>query len=117
MRIAGFQIPEIVQVAVGEDNEAAILGTGVLAGLLFSDQGLFLLRLGLENNKREAFFVQKQEVNESFRYLLEIVAEGIDIGGSDGDAGFQTDVGGPCLRQGKNANRSPQAIGLSLFVQ
>jgi hypothetical protein len=36
-----------VQVAVGEDDEAAVLGLGVLAGLLLAHERVLILRFGL----------------------------------------------------------------------
>ena len=38
MGIAAFQVPEVVQVAVGQHDEAAVQGTRVLARLLLADQ-------------------------------------------------------------------------------
>jgi hypothetical protein len=68
-----------VQVAVGEDDEAAVLGLGVLAGLLLADERVLVLPLGLEDDEREAFGVDQQEVDEALAGLLEVVAEGIKI--------------------------------------
>jgi len=38
--IATFKIPEVMQVAVGEDDKADVFGFGVGAGLLFADKGI-----------------------------------------------------------------------------
>ncbi len=40
--IAAFQIPEIVQVAIGEDDEAAVLGFGIFARLFLADERIFV---------------------------------------------------------------------------
>ena len=63
--IAALEIPEVVQVAVGEDDEAAVLGPGVLAGLLLADERVLVLRLGLEDDEREALGVEEEEVDEA----------------------------------------------------
>jgi hypothetical protein len=36
--IAAFEVPEIVQAAVGKNNKTAVLRTGVFASLLFADK-------------------------------------------------------------------------------
>ena len=59
-----------MQVAVGEDDEAAVLGTGVLAGLLFGDERILVLGLG----------VKEEEVDEPFFDLLDVVAERVQVG-------------------------------------
>ena len=43
--VAAIQIPEVMQIAVRQDDEAAILGAGVFAGLLLADERVFVLRL------------------------------------------------------------------------
>lgn len=91
--IPAFQIPEVVQVAVGEDDEAAVLGTGVLAGLLLPDERVFVLRLGLEDDQREAATVEQKEINKPSRGSLEVLAEGVEIGGFDGHGRLEPDVG------------------------
>jgi len=83
-----------MQVAVGEDDEAAVQGLGVLAGLLLPGQRAFGFGLGFENDQREAFLVEQQEIDESPGGLLEVIAEGVQVGGLERDAGFETDIGG-----------------------
>ena len=78
--VAALQVPEVVQVAVGEDDEAAVLGLGVFAGLLLADERVLVLRFGLKDDEREAFGVEQQEVDEALARLLEVVAKGIQIG-------------------------------------
>ena len=43
--VAAFEVPEIVQVAVGEDDEAAVLRLGVFASLLLADERVLVLRI------------------------------------------------------------------------
>jgi len=47
--VAAFEVPEVVQVAVGKDDEAAVLGLGVFAGLLFGDERILVLGFGFED--------------------------------------------------------------------
>lgn len=91
-RVATLQIPEIVQVAVGENHEAAILRLGVLSCLLFTDEGILVLGLGFEDKERETPGIEQKKVNEPFCGLLEVVAERIQVGGLDRDAGFEANV-------------------------
>src|SRR5690606_33466043 len=51
VRIAPLQIPEVVEISIGENNEAAILRTGVFTSLFLADQWILVLRLGFENDK------------------------------------------------------------------
>ena len=77
-----------MQVAVGEDDEAAVLGLGVSARLLLAHERAFVLGLGFENDERETFFVQQEEVDEAFGGFLEVLAERIEILRLYRDAGF-----------------------------
>ena len=92
--VAAFEIPEVVQVAVGEDDEAAVLRARVLPGLFLRRERILILGLGLEDDEREAPGVEQEEVDEALAGLLEVVAERVEVGGLDRDAGFETDVGG-----------------------
>ena len=58
-----------MQVAVGEDDEAAVLRLGVLASLLLAHERAFVFGLGFEDDEREAFFVEQEEVDEAFASL------------------------------------------------
>jgi len=49
---AAFEVPEVMQVAVGKDDEAAILRLGVFTDLLFSQEWAFVLGLGFEEIAR-----------------------------------------------------------------
>ena len=39
--VAALQVPEVVQVPIGENDEAAVLRTRIPAGLLLADEGIF----------------------------------------------------------------------------
>ena len=45
-RVAITEIPEIMDVAIGKDDEAHILGMGIGTCLLFTDEGILLLTFG-----------------------------------------------------------------------
>jgi hypothetical protein len=92
--IAAFEIPEVVQVAVRENDEAAVLVAGVFAGLLLADKWVLVLCLGFKDDERETLGVEKQKVDVALGCLLEIVAECVEVGCLDGDAGFKANVGG-----------------------
>ena len=92
--IAAFKVPEVMQVAVGEDDEAAVLGSGIFAGLLLADERVLVLRFGLQDDEREAPRVEQQEVDETLARLLEVLAERVEVRGLERHAGFKLDVGG-----------------------
>ena len=94
VRAATLQIPEVVQVAVGKKDKTTVLGLGVFAGLFLADERILVLRLGLKDDEREAFGVEQQEVDEALARLLEVVAEGIQLGRLDRHAWLKSDVGG-----------------------
>jgi len=77
--IAALQVPEIVQVAIGEHHEATVLRPRILTRLLLANERILVLRLSLKNNERETFGVQQQEVDEAPGDLLEIVAQGNQV--------------------------------------
>ena len=43
MRVSLFQIPEIMQVAIRENNDTAVLGLGVFTGLFLADEADLIL--------------------------------------------------------------------------
>ena len=69
-----------MQVAVGENDEAAILGTSVFACLLLSNQRVFIFGLCFKNDEREAFLVEQQEVDKALACLFKVLAQGVEIG-------------------------------------
>lgn len=82
-----------MQVAVGEDDKAAVLGTGVSAGLLFADERVFVFGFGFEDDEGEAAIVEQQKVDKAFARFLKVAAKRVEVGGFDGDGGFEADVG------------------------
>ena len=92
--IAAFEIPEVVQVAVGKNDEATVLRLGVFARLLFADEWIFVFGLGFENKQRKAFGIEQEKVDKAFCALFEVGAERVQVGGLDRDAGFKANVGG-----------------------
>ncbi len=68
-----------MQVSIGEDNEAAVLGAGVSPGLLLSYQRLLLFRLGLQHDERESPLVQKKVVDEPPAGLLKVIPKSIQV--------------------------------------
>ena len=93
VRVALFQIPEVVQVAVGEDDEAAFLVLGVLPRLLLADQRVFVLGFGFQYEQGFAGLVEQQEVGEAVAGLLEVLAEFVKRRLAQLDVRFQSDVG------------------------
>lgn len=91
--IAAFQIPEVMQVAVREDDKAAVLRTGVSARLLLADQRIFTFGLGFQHQQRKTLGIQQQEIDEALAGGLEVVAERVQIGVFERDAGFKPDIG------------------------
>ena len=82
-----------MQVAVGKDDEPAVLRFGVLARLLFADQRIFVFGLGFEDDEGEAFFVQKQEIDEAFAGFFKVIAECVQCLGSECDFRLKLNIG------------------------
>jgi len=80
IRAAAFEVPEVVQVAIGKDNEAAVLRLGIFARLLFADERILVFGFGFENQQRKAFGIEQEKVDEAFCALLEVGAERIQVG-------------------------------------
>ena len=64
--IAAFEVPEVMQVAVGEDDKAAILREGVFPSLLFSNEWALVFGLCFEDDEWKTLLVEKKEVDEAF---------------------------------------------------
>ena len=92
--IAAFEVPEIMQVSVGEDDEPAIQGAGVLAGLFLAHQWILFFGLGFQNDEGETLGVEQEEIDEAFFGLFEVMAQSVEVGLFDGDARFELDIGG-----------------------
>lgn len=72
VRIAALHIPKVMKIAIGEDDEAAILRLRIFAGLFFADQRIFIFGLGFENDERKASVVEQEEVDETLAGFFEI---------------------------------------------
>src|SRR3990170_2217704 len=70
-----LKVPEVMHVAVGQDDKPDILRMGVFPGLFLADKRVELLRLGFKNGYREAAFIQQEVINVAVCRLLEVVAE------------------------------------------
>ena len=82
-----------MQVAVGENDEAAVLGTGVAAGLLLADQRTLVLGFGFKNDEGEVAVIEQQEIDVARAGFLEIIAQPVQVGLLERDACFQANVG------------------------
>ncbi len=94
IRVAAFEIPEVMEVAVGENDEAAVLRLGVFACLLLAHERTFVLGLGFEDDEGERLFVEQQEVDEALTGFLEVLTERVEVLRLHGHAGFELDVRG-----------------------
>ena len=92
VRVAALEVPEVMEIAVREDDEAAILRVCISARLLLADQRVLVLGFRLEHDERESAFVEQQKVDEPPGCLLEVAAEGVQRGFPDGNALFELDV-------------------------
>ena len=111
--VAALQIPEVMQVAVGENDEAAVLRAGVFAGLLLADQRVLVLGLGLQHQQRKALGIQQQEIDEALAGGLEVVAQRVEIVGFERDAGLKPDIGRQrAVGEEAPAGRFQQAVDL-----
>ena len=77
--VAAFQIPEVMQIAVRQDDEAAILGAGVFACLLLADERVLVLRLGFQDDQGEPLGVEEQEVDEPGGDFLEVITQRVQV--------------------------------------
>ena len=73
--VAALQVPEVVQIAVGEDDEPAALRAGISAGLLLAHKRILIRRLGFEDDQRESLGVQQEEVYSTILRPLEVLSE------------------------------------------
>ena len=97
-----------MQVAVGEDDEAAVLRLGVFARLLLADERAFILRFRFQDDERKTLFVEQKEIDKAFRGFLEIVTEAVEISFIQGHARLQLNVDGTILVREKTPARSFQ---------
>ena len=68
-----------MQIAVGQDDEAAVLRFRVFAGLLFANERVFVFRLGFQHDKGKTFVVQEQKIDETFADFFEIRAKVVNV--------------------------------------
>ncbi len=111
--VAALEIPEVMQVAVGKNDEAAVLRLGIFTRLLLADERIFVLRFGLQHDEWEAFGIEQKKVDEALASFLEILAQRIEVGGLECRVGFKADVGGcAALREETPASRFEQLVDL-----
>jgi hypothetical protein len=89
LRIALLQVPQVMQIAVAENDEATILCLGVSPSLFFADERVFAFRLRFEHHQREALVVQQKKVNETLAAGFEVAAHGINLRFRERDIGLQ----------------------------
>lgn|GEM_PF-6264771 len=90
---APLQIPEVVQIAVGKDNEAAVLRARIFAGLLFANEWILVFGLCLQNDERKALFIQEEEIDEAVFGFFKILAKLADAAFGEFDVRLKLDVG------------------------
>ena len=86
-----------MQVAVGKDDEPAVLRFGISARLLFAIQRIFVFGLGLKGDEGGAFLVQQQEIDEASARIFEVHAEFVDGLGCECDLGLKLNAGGAAI--------------------
>jgi len=67
MRVSLFQIPEIMQVAIRENNDAAVLGLGVFTGLFLADERILILGFRFEYDQGETPSLTRRAAHPSQR--------------------------------------------------
>ena len=60
-----------------KNHKAAILGAGVLAGLLLTCQGALVLGPRFKDDQWEALLIEQEKVNKTLARLLEVLPQGI----------------------------------------
>ena len=91
-RIAAFEIPEVVKIAVRQEDKAAVSAAGVFSGLFLSRKRVFSFGFRFEDDKGPSSGIEQQEVDESPAGFLEVVAESFKVAGFECDAGFEKDI-------------------------
>ena len=76
---AALEVPEVVQVAVGKNDEAAVLRLGVFARLLFADEWVLVFGLGFEHQQRKAFGIEQEKIDEALAAFLEVGAKRVQV--------------------------------------
>ena len=83
-----------MQIAVRQDDEAAILGAGVFACLLLADERVLVLRLSFQDDQGEPLGVEEQEVDETGGGFLEVITQRVQVGCLDRNACLKANIGG-----------------------
>ena len=113
VRVAAFEVPEVMQFPAGEDDEAAVLGAGILASLFLADERILVLGFGLQDDEREALGVEQKEVDETSFGLFEVLAQCVQVRRLDRDARLQPNVGSRvAFRKETPASRFEQLVDL-----
>ena len=86
------QVPQVMQVAIAQNDEAAVLRLGVFPRLLFGCQRVDVFSFGLQHQQRETFVIEQKEVNKAFAGRLKVIAQGIDLGMREFDVGLQSNI-------------------------
>ena len=111
--VAVFEIPEIVNIAIGEDDKAHVLGIGVGARLLFADEGIFLLPFSFDDEEGKVVLIEEKVIGIPLAGMLEVLTEGIEIMLGDGCAGFEMDGGRAVLiREEAPASGAQECVDL-----
>ncbi len=109
-RIALFQVPEVMQVAVRKNDKPDVLRISILPRLFFADQGIVFLRLSFQYGNGEITFVQKKIIDESMSGFLKVVTEAVERFLLYLDVRFKSYVGRAGLFLKKPPPRSAQKI-------
>ena len=92
-RVAALQIPQVMQDAVGENDETAVAAARILARLLLADQRVFVLCLGLQHGQGRPALVEQQKIDETVGRLLKILAQRVNMRVRQLDVWLQLNVG------------------------
>ena len=100
-----------MKVAIRENDETAVLGTGILARLFLADERILVLGLGFQYQQRSAPGIEQKEIDEAALRTTKIIPKRIQIAGRDGNGRFEADVGGcAILREKTPARRFQQLV-------
>jgi len=58
IRVTAFEVPEVMQVAAGEDDEAAVLGARVLSSLFLADERVLVFGFRFQDDEGKALGVE-----------------------------------------------------------
>ena len=90
--ITSLEIPEVVDVPVGEDDESAVQRPGITACLLLAREGILGFCLRLQDEEGESLLVEQEKVDESFGGFLEVFPDLIEGRLGEVHAGFEADI-------------------------